>query len=96
MNKESVIGYSMIALTKLNYSTDKEREIEEELYSLIRYFIEDLGCQDMTNAAAIGYAMIALANLGYNEEDAKKVEKEMYYLMDVKTEEEAEEYYQNH
>lgn len=47
----------------------------------------------MTNGSAIGYAILALKALGFQDEEIRKIESEMRYQMDMKTEDEAEEAY---
>lgn len=47
----------------------------------------------MTNSEAIGYAIMALKRLGYNEEQIRKIEGKMLYMMDMYSEEEAEDFY---
>ena len=49
----------------------------------------------MSNGPAIGYATMVLHSLGYDKEAIRKIERCMYELMDNKTEEEAEKFYQN-
>lgn len=49
----------------------------------------------MTNDAAIGYAILSAKRIGWSKEDIRKLERMMYDMMDIKTEEEAEEVYRN-
>lgn len=49
----------------------------------------------MTNSAAIGYMILAAKALNLDKDTIKKLERKMYEIMEFKTEEEAEEVYQN-
>ena len=50
---------------------------------------------DMTNAAAIGYMILAAKDLKLDKEVIRQLESNMKYFMDMRTEEEAEEVYNN-
>ena len=47
----------------------------------------------MDNYSALGYVLEAMKNLDYTKEQIKEMEGEMRYLFDVKTIEEARDYY---
>lgn len=47
----------------------------------------------MNNSAAIGYMILAAKRLGLDVETIKQLDRMMYDMMDVKSEEEAEEVY---
>lgn len=49
----------------------------------------------MTNAAAIGYMILAAKRLGMDAETIAQIDRMMYDMMDVKTEEEAEDAYRD-
>lgn len=49
----------------------------------------------MTNAAAIGYMILAAKDLKLDVKLIKQLEANMKYFMDMRTEEEAEEVYNN-
>jgi len=49
----------------------------------------------MTNAAAIGYMILAAKALKLDKETIKQLEANMEHFMDMRTEEEAEETYNN-
>ncbi len=49
----------------------------------------------VTNAAAIGYAIKAAKHIGLTPEQIKQLDRAMYDIMDVVSEEEAEEVYRN-
>ncbi|MGB9812423.1 MAG: hypothetical protein ACPLRZ_11645 [Thermovenabulum sp.] len=50
----------------------------------------------MTNAAAIGYMIMSAKEIGLKEEMIKELERMMEYMMDIKTEEKAEEVYRSY
>lgn len=47
----------------------------------------------MDNYSALGYVFEAMRNLGYKEEQIEMMESEMRFLFDVKTVEEARDYF---
>jgi hypothetical protein len=49
----------------------------------------------MTNGAAIGYALLAAKKMGFNKEKLVELERTMLGFMDLRTEEDAEEVYNN-
>ena len=49
----------------------------------------------MSNDAAIGYMILAAQKLGMDPEQIRKLDSMMYAMMDMKTEDEAEEAYRN-
>lgn len=49
----------------------------------------------MKNAAAIGYAILVGKKLGMTQQELSDLESFMYHLMDIVSEDEAEEAYKN-
>jgi len=102
-------GYKMTADSYRQYleqHPDEPQEVKADLACKIKALDIMASCSDserlqLFNTSAFndvvkGYVKLALDNIGIEEEQRKAIVNEVSYLFDVKTADEAEQYYYSH